>query len=167
MRGLPVAMGIAVRVSSIQIPERGDQNFCCTFLNACAIECGSARPRMCCLPAPRQRTVPRVAAEPRPASISSTLEELANLLPHVHLPRFPPVARRLREALQGKPSQQQACENGRSLRKNTDKHTLSTRDVHTEQDVIALESTGGRKRVYKRRDGAHPDGSFDMVQVCL
>jgi hypothetical protein len=159
-----MATGIAVRVSSIQIPERGDQKFCCTVVSAFAIECGSARLGIC-LPAQRLRAVPRPAAEPQPASISSTLEELANMVPHVHLPRFPPVARRLREAIQGKPSQQQACENGRSVRKKTDKHTLSTRDVHTEPDVIALESTGGRKRVYKRRDGAHPDGSFDMVQV--
>ena len=88
------------------------------------------------------------------------------MLPHVDLPRFPPVARRMREAL-GAASQDaaEAIANGPVARKKSDKHTLSTRDVHSETNVIAQETTGGRKRVYKRRDGQHPDGSFDMVQV--
>jgi hypothetical protein len=100
------------------------------------------------------------------ASISSTLEDLKKLLPHVDLPRFPPVARRFRETILGSNTPQRACENGYVQRKRQHGNTLVTRDVNVERGVLALEVTGGRKRVYKRRDGHHPDGSFDMVQVC-
>lgn len=109
------------------------------------------------------------------ASISSVLEDLKSRLPHVDLPRFPPVVRRLQEAVTGHPSCEQ--ENGQKRRRRGEKHTLATRDVVKEEDVLVLETTGGRKRVYKaavkrrflpRKDLEEQDcshGSFDMVQV--
>lgn len=111
------------------------------------------------------------------ASIASALEDLKTRLPHVHLPRFPPVVRRLQEAVSGDlPCEQ---ENGKKRRRRADKHTLATRDVVKEEDVLVLETTGGRKRVYKaavkrsflpRKDPEEQDcnhGSFEMVQVIL
>lgn len=110
------------------------------------------------------------------ASIVSALEDLKRRLPHVDLPRFPPVVRRLQEAVTGHPSCEQ--ENGQKRRRRGDKHTLATRDVVKEEDVLVLETTGGRKRVYKaavkrrflpRKEPEEQDcshGSFDMVQVC-
>lgn len=111
------------------------------------------------------------------ASISSALDELKSHLPHVDLPRFPPVVRRLQEAVSGDPPCTQ--EAGSQRRRRGDKHTLATRDVVKEEDVLVSETTGGRKRVYKaavkRRflSRKHTDeedcshGSFEMVQVSL
>lgn len=109
------------------------------------------------------------------ASISSALDEVKARLPHVDLPRFPPVVRRLQEALSNdRPCTQDA---GKSRRRRGEKHTLATRDVVEEEDVLASETTGGRKRVYKaavkrrflsRKDPEEQDcshGSFEMVQV--
>ena len=104
-------------------------------------------------------------AQAHAASISAMLEDLSAKLPHVHLPRFPPAVRRLRAVLQGESDPNEACKQGLVKRKRPDRNTLATRDVRIEPDIIALESTGGRKRVYKWRQGRHPDGSFEMVQV--
>jgi hypothetical protein len=75
------------------------------------------------------------------------------------------VVRRLVAVLQGKSDPQEACKKGLIQRKKPVKNSLATRDVHKEADVLALETTRGRKRVYKRKPGNHTDGSFEMVQV--
>ena len=141
-----------------RLPARGLQHDCCA--SPLRFELRAAQPDRAARATPGR-------ARANVASITSTLDELRSKLPHVRLPRFPPVARRLREAIQGghTSATPQACENGPQPRKRGDKHTLRTRDVRAETDVLAQEVTGGRKRVYKRRDGGHPHGSFDMIQA--
>ena len=118
-------------------------------------------------PGPRMllREQPISAIETHTTPLSWILDDLGKHLPHVSLPRFPPVVYRLVSLLQGDDDPQQACQQGLVRRKRADRNTLATRDVKAEKDVLALETTAGRKRVYKRRPSAHPDGSFDMVQV--
>ena len=114
------------------------------------------------------------------ASIASAIHELRSGFPHLEPPRFPPVVRRLHGALLGQKdagvsSESQDC-NGKNgaRRRLPDRHTLTTRHVVHERDVLALEVTKGRKRVYKKKKQSSDDnkkagdacpGSFDMVQV--
>lgn len=96
--------------------------------------------------------------------MSESLDTLARMLPHVDLPRFPPALKqRLQVLLEGEGG---ATASSAKQRGRKRANTLSTRDVHTELDVLAAEVTGGRKRIYKNRDSTAdaPDGSFDMVQ---
>ena len=157
----------ALRVTGLRVPARGDQTDCSSSYSPQRVLCGTAAPRILLRRVKRPAHSIRFASHAHAASISAVLDDLAGMLPHVTLPRFPPVVRRLVAALQGRDEGEAdgACERGLVKRKRADKHTLATRDVHKEDDVIALEVTGGRKRVYKRRQSKHPDGSFEMVQV--
>ena len=157
----------ALRVTGLRVPARGDQADCSSSYSPQHVLCGTAAPRILLRRVKRPAHSIRFASHAHAASISAVLDDLAGMLPHVTLPRFPPVVRRLVAALQGRDEGEAdgACERGLVKRKRADKHTLATRDVHKEDDVIALEVTGGRKRVYKRQQSKHPDGSFEMVQV--
>lgn len=122
------------------------------------------------------------SARPSPrdtASIASAIHELRSRCPHIEPPRFPPVVRRLHGALLGQKDTGVSSEgresegNNGKRRRCPDKHTLTTRHVVHERNVLALEVTKGRKRVYKKMQSSDKDkkpvdgcpGSFDMVQV--